>query len=240
MDFKKNYYFILGVSKDADQNEIKKSYYKLSFTHHPDKGGDATIFGEITEAYDVLTSELREQYDSRSKFGKNYDESSEFLDYEFDSLKKGWDEDKLEDWKRENQLNIILKIDEKFKGKISYERYLTCKSCGGTGKDLKSKIVIRDDSGNILKIFDGDEGCDYCEGSGKDPFGNDCGFCGGKGKVGNEPCSTCNGEKRVWGKQTLSGIKIKKNEKAHKIEFMGHSSKDERGKVGHLWILRDL
>ena len=54
MDFNKNYYNILGVNHESTEKEIKKSYYKLSFTHHPDKGGDESIFSEITEAYDIL------------------------------------------------------------------------------------------------------------------------------------------------------------------------------------------
>jgi len=236
MDFNKNYYALLGVSKESTEKEIKKTYYKLSFTHHPDKGGDALIFAEITEAYDCLSSELREDYDKKSKYGKNYDETYELLNYEFDSFKKGWDEDKLEDWKKNNQLNIIIEIGDDFDGTLKYERYLTCKSCGGSGKDLKSKIVIRDDDGNVLKIFDGDEGCDYCEGSGKNPFGDECGFCAGKGKVGSEDCKSCNGDKRILGNQTLKGIKLKESEEYTKIDFMGHASKEGKGKVGHLYL----
>jgi len=238
MDFNKNYYLILGVNKDDSEKEIKKSYYKLSFEHHPDKGGDQFVFAEITEAYDCLCSESRDEYDKRSRFGRSYDESYEFLDYKFDSIKEEWDESKYETWKKDNTLNIIVRIDESFDGSVTYERYLTCKTCSGTGKDLKSKIVIRDDEGNVLKIFDGDEGCDYCEGSGKDPFGEICGFCSGQGKVGSQNCDKCLGEKRILGKQTLKNIKIKDDEKAHKIDFMGHVSKDGKGKVGHLWIVK--
>ena len=40
MDLNKNYYQILGVTIDSEPNQIKKAYYKLSFMHHPDKGGD--------------------------------------------------------------------------------------------------------------------------------------------------------------------------------------------------------
>jgi len=238
MDVNKNYYAILAVSKESTEKEIKKSYYKLSFTNHPDKGGDAILFSQITEAYDCLCSELREEYDKRSRFGRNYDELYELLDYQFDSVKEGWDDNKLEDWKKENQLNVVVRIGDDFNGTITYERYLTCKSCGGSGKDLKSKIVIKDDEGNILKIFDGDEGCDYCEGSGKDPFGETCGFCAGRGKVGSEDCTTCNGERRILGKQTLKGIKLEQEDKSKKIDFMGNVSKEGRGKVGHLWIVR--
>ena len=116
MDFKKNYYTTLGIPKDSTEKDIKKTYYKLSFTHHPDKGGDALVFAEITEAYNVL-SENREEYDKKSKYGANYDESSELLDYEFDQYKKGWDEDKYEDWKKSNVLNVIVYVNPNdFKG----------------------------------------------------------------------------------------------------------------------------
>jgi DnaJ-class molecular chaperone len=237
MDFNKNYYALLGVLKDSSEKEIKKRYYSLSFTHHPDKGGDALIFAEITEAYNVLC-EYRNEYDKKSRFGSEYDESTEFLNFEFDHYKKGWDENRFEDWKKDNQLNIVIYIDEKFDGTIEYNRYMSCKNCAGSGKDLKSKIQIKDDEGNILKIFEGTDGCDFCEGSGKDPWNRECSFCGGKGKVGSNDCLTCLGEKRILGKQKLKGIKFPKDEKAHKIDFMGNNSKDEKEVYGHLWLVK--
>ena len=237
MDFIKNYYGILGVTKDASEKEIKKSYYKLSFTHHPDKGGDPLVFGEMTESYDVLTSELREEYDRKSKWGANYDESLELLDYEFSNVAKGWDESKLTDWINQNQLNIIIKIDDTFDGKIEYERWVTCKTCGGDGKDTTSKIQIKDENGNLLKLFDGSEGCDFCEGTGKNWNDDSCYFCGGKGKVGFTDCKSCNGDKRILGKQKLKGIKFPKGEKSYKIPAMGHVSQFEKGKVGDIWLI---
>lgn len=238
MDFKKNYYTTLGIPKDSTEKDVKKAYYKLSFTYHPDKGGDSSIFAEITEAYNVL-SEFREEYDKKSKYGANYDESSELLDYEFDHYKKGWDENKFEDWKKDNQLNIVIYIDPTtFKGVVEYERYVTCKECSGSGKDIDSKIQIKDENGNVLRIFEGSDGCDFCEGSGKNWMGTDCHFCGGKGKVGSNDCEVCDGERRILGKQKLKGIRIKKKEKAHKIDFMGHVSKEDRDIYGHLWLVK--
>jgi len=237
MDLNKNYYTLLGISKESSEKEIKKSYYKLSFTHHPDKGGDAIIFDQITEAYNVL-SEFRKEYDLKSKYGANYDESYELLNYEFDSYKKGWDENKFEDWKKDNQLNVIIYVDSDFKGAVEYERYVSCKECSGSGKDINSKIQIRDEDGNVLKIFEGADGCDFCEGSGKNWMGTDCNFCGGKGKVGSNDCGVCDGERRILGKQKLKGIKLKKKEKAHKVDFMGHVSKEDKDIYGHLWVVK--
>lgn len=60
-----DYYNILGVSKTASQDEIKKSYRKLASQHHPDKGGDKEKFQEIQAAYAVLSDEhKRAEYDN--------------------------------------------------------------------------------------------------------------------------------------------------------------------------------
>jgi len=67
----KDYYEILGVSKNASREEIKKAFYKLAHKYHPDKGGDAEKFKEINEAYQVLSDpEKRAQYD---KFGRVFE-----------------------------------------------------------------------------------------------------------------------------------------------------------------------
>lgn len=77
-----------------------------------------------------------------------------------------------------------------------------------------------------------------CEGTGKSYNGLDCGFCYGEGKVGMKECPDCKGEKRILGKQKLSKIDFPKDAKDHKVEFMGHVSKDNPGMVGHLWLVR--
>ncbi len=73
----KDYYDILGVSREASDAEIKTAYRKLAHKYHPDKqGGDEQKFKEINEAYQVLSnSEKRSQYD---QFGRNFDGSQGF------------------------------------------------------------------------------------------------------------------------------------------------------------------
>ena len=234
MNLNKDYYKILSVSGDADEKKIKKSYYKLSFTIHPDKGGDPIQFAEITEAYDVLCSDLRKEYDVKSKFGNNYNEYFELFDinvnFSFDDSK-----DKLEQFKKNEVYNILIEVGDDFDGKLEYERWVKCKTCSGSGKDLSSKILIKDNDGNIVKVFDSDDGCDFCEGTGKDYADNPCHFCKGQGKIGLNSCKTCNGEKRILGKQKINGIKI--TGKETKIDTMGHFSKD--GIIGYL-ILKKI
>lgn len=67
----KNFYDILGVKKDATQNEIKKAYRELCKKYHPDKnGGDDTKIKEVNEAYETLGNEQkRKEYDAQNAMG---------------------------------------------------------------------------------------------------------------------------------------------------------------------------
>ena len=66
-----DYYEVLGVTRNASQEEIKKAFHKLAHKHHPDKGGDEKKFKEVNEAYQVLSDKTkRGQYD---QFGRVFD-----------------------------------------------------------------------------------------------------------------------------------------------------------------------
>lgn len=66
----KTFYDVLGVSKNASDDEIKKAFRKLAVKYHPDRGGDEAKFKEISEAYDTLSNpDKRKQYDQMLVFG---------------------------------------------------------------------------------------------------------------------------------------------------------------------------
>ncbi len=66
-----DYYQVLGISRNASEQDIKKAYRKLAHKHHPDKGGDEKKFKEINEAYQILSNkEKRSQYD---RFGRVFE-----------------------------------------------------------------------------------------------------------------------------------------------------------------------
>ncbi len=68
-----DYYKILGVPRNAEQDEIKKAYRKLARKHHPDAGGDEAKFKEINEAYEVLSDEKKRQiYDQYGTGNPNH------------------------------------------------------------------------------------------------------------------------------------------------------------------------
>lgn len=67
-----DYYQILGVNRNASEQDIKKAYRKLAGEHHPDRGGDADKFKAVQEAYDVLSDKSkRSAYDSPHGFYTN-------------------------------------------------------------------------------------------------------------------------------------------------------------------------
>jgi DnaJ-class molecular chaperone len=73
---KRDYYDVLGVAKDASEDDIKKAYRKLAMEHHPDRGGDEELFKEAKEAYETLSDpKKRSQYDGT---GNNYENFHQF------------------------------------------------------------------------------------------------------------------------------------------------------------------
>ena len=71
-----NFYDILGVSRDASPDEIKKSYRKLSLKYHPDRNPDPSAtekYKAINEAYEVLSdAQKKQQYDMELQFGGGF------------------------------------------------------------------------------------------------------------------------------------------------------------------------
>jgi DnaJ-class molecular chaperone len=68
-----NHYEVLGVSKESTDSDIKKAYRKLSLQHHPDRGGDANKFQEISNAYEILGDDSkRRQYDAELNGGLHF------------------------------------------------------------------------------------------------------------------------------------------------------------------------
>ncbi len=239
MDFSTNYYLLLGVNHKSTDKEIKLSYYDKSKSMHPDRGGDQEEFKKISEAYKILSSkELRVEYDKKSKFGSEYEELWDLLTFEFSNLNKVYDKDGLDKFKKNEILDIVYNIDDKFNGNIEYERWITCKTCTGSG-GVEGRFAIKDATGKVITNLQTGDECDFCEGSGKQLWdAQDCSYCNGKGKFSSVACHACNGQKRVLFKERFRISPSKITSDKFKVEFRGNQSKD--GKVGNLWLIKKI
>ncbi len=253
----KDYYKILGISKQASQPEIKKAYYKLAHKFHPDKGGgDGNKFKEINEAYQVLSNkDKRAQYD---KFGRIFDRGTgpgfDFqwswgrqgpgFDFNIEDLSDLVEEmfgfsssQKKKDFKTGSniKIDIELALDETLKGTekdIVLVKQISCLRCQGIGAEPGTKIVE----------------CFSCRGTGhvqevKKTFFTSftrfiiCPECAGEGYKPEKPCNVCKGEGRTKGEEDIriwipAGIDTNQ---IIRVEGKGNSGR-KNGKSGNLFI----
>ncbi len=240
---KRDYYDVLGVSKDASADQIKSAYRKLAVKYHPDKNkNDKTAedkFKEASEAYHVLSnSERKQNYDNfghaafenggggRGGFG-NFDFSSSFSDIFEDFFGEGFGGGRRS--RRSNNRGSDLRYDLS----ISLEEAYT-----GKKQDIK---------------FSTSERCDTCSGSGSKP-GHDagsCSMCGGHGQVRSSqgfftvqqtcpqcagsgemithPCSSCNGQGKKQASKRISVTIPKGVDDGTRIRLAGKGEAGSRG-----------
>jgi len=144
-------YKILGISKKASSTEIKKAYRKLAMINHPDKGGEADKFKEITDAYEILSNdEKRNIYDERGKEGLKpgggIDPSDIFNNMFNMGGMGGMGGMKKQQGKKKGKTlihNINITLKDIYNGKkkklkikrkiIDKEKVKTCNTCNGSG-----------------------------------------------------------------------------------------------------------
>jgi len=256
----KDYYQILGVDKNASEEDIKRAFRKLAHQHHPDKGGDPEKFKEINEAYQVLGDpQKRRQFD---QFGQTFDGAAQGGGYGFDPFGQGGFNVNFEDIgsfgdifsqffggqstgrsagrtrSRGNDLQVEMAIsfNEMVFGterELPLNRWRTCSRCNGNLAEPGTKI----------------ETCPTCKGSGytqtqmRTVLGSFmqravCHECHGEGKRASEKCHECHGEGRVRKFETLI-IKIPAGiETDTRLRITGEGEAPAYGgTVGDLYII---
>ncbi|EGT5270184.1 molecular chaperone DnaJ [Clostridioides difficile] len=210
MSTKRDYYEVLGISKGAEAQEIKKAYRKLAMKYHPDRNpGDKEAeekFKEINEAYEVLSDDTkRKTYDQFGHDGLNgqggfggqgfggFEDmfGDIFGDMFGGSFGGGRARRRGPQRGADIRQSVTISFEEAAFGKkmsIKVNRSEECEECNGTGaKPGTSKKT-----------------CSTCNGTGqvrtvqRTPFGNiassrPCSACNGTGEVIESPCSKCHG-----------------------------------------------
>jgi molecular chaperone DnaJ len=213
-----DYYQILGVSRDASQEEIKKAYRRLAHKYHPDKGaGDEEKFKQINEAYQILSSpEKRRQYDvygqafkgagaraggfswqdfsSAWGAGEPFSFTQDFSDI-FSDFFEGFGVRSARRHRGEDiVIDMELNLVEALRGKTfqkALKKQVLCEQCRGSGAEPGSQILT----------------CKTCQGKGqirqerRTILGSFhqirlCPDCQGSGEYPEKLCKKCRGQGR--------------------------------------------
>ncbi len=246
MNGDKDYYRILGVSREASEEEIKSAFRKLALKYHPDRNpGDTHAeekFKEVNEAYSVLSdTEKRRMYDL---YGTSYGSTSSegfgfsnfggfedvFSDFFGDIFGRGTRSHAI----RGNDLryNLEISFEEAVFGtekEISFVKNDSCGECGGTGAKDGSAL----------------ETCSMCGGRGQVAFqqgffsvSRTCSRCKGQGRVIKEHCGSCRGT-GLTRRECKIKVKVPAGvDKGNRLKLQGEGEPGRQGGVpGDLYVL---
>lgn len=259
---KRDYYEVLGVSKSATADELKKAYRKVAMQYHPDRNpGDKSAeekFKEAAEAYEVLSdSQKKSQYDRFGHAGVGNNRGGGFsggmnMDDIFSQFGDVFGDDIFGSFfgggrsggrgrstgTRGSNLRVKIKLnyEEMANGAtktIKVKKYVNCNTCHGSGAKDKGSVQT----------------CSTCGGSGQvrkvtSTFLGQmqtvttCSACNGEGTTITSKCNTCRGEGRIYGEETVN-IEIPAGvQEGMQLSMNGKGNAGERGGApGDLIIL---
>lgn len=210
-------YTILGVSRSASADDIKKAYRKLAHQHHPDKkGGNEAKFKEVNEAYQTLSDpDKRARYDQFGHAGAGGFGGGQYQDFDFSQFRGGgggfenifdmfggaFGGAQRQRAEKGEDVYLEIPITKKDLGErkiYEFEVFGACDTCDASGVAPGSKRVE----------------CSQCKGSGqvrqavRTPFGTFaqvgvCSKCRGDGEIPEKLCPTCGGQGRTKTKRKL-------------------------------------
>jgi len=241
----KDYYELLGVKKDATQQEIKKAYRKLARKYHPDVNPGDKASEEINEAYEILgDAKKREQFDQFGKegfegvhgfdgfdargFGGGFEGSYGGAEDIFSDFLGGFQQRERPAAGADLITALNISLEEAYKGvtkPISLRREVSCTQCGGSGAE-DSQI------------------CSTCKGSGAIKQGRGffnisqpCPSCGGRGRIITKACKACGGNGSIMADESLN-VKIPPGaDTGTRLKLSGKGSAGTMGgRSGNLYI----
>ena len=250
-----DYYEVLEVSRDADENMIKKAYRKLALKYHPDRNqGDKEAeekFKLVNEAYQVLSDpQKRAVYDRYGVQGLENQGFSHFTDMSMDDIMNdlgsifesvfgsgfggGFGRTRgrgsQQKYPLDIETEIVLDFNEAVFGcekTINYRFKTVCEACAGTGDKNKRPRT-----------------CPECGGRGQVyyrqgfmTFAQTCDVCHGEGVVVSERCSVCRGEGYTEENATTT-VEIPAGiDHGNRIRVGGKGNVDQHGRRGDLYVL---
>lgn len=245
---KRDYYEVLGVSKTASDDEIKKAYRKLAMKYHPDRNPDNAEaeekFKEAAEAYEVLSdSEKRSMYD---RMGHNAFEggfggggggfggfSAEDIFSQFGDIFGGaFGGGRQQRQRRGSDLRYVMELtlEEAVKGvkkTITFTAPAPCDVCDGKGSKNPKDV----------------ETCKTCHGSGQVRMQQGffsvqqtCGTCRGQGKIIKNPCQACHGSGVADRQQTLEVTIPAGVDNGDRVRLSGKGEAIRDGQSGDLYV----
>jgi molecular chaperone DnaJ len=252
---KRDYYDVLGVSKDADESALKSAYRKLAMKNHPDRNPDdeaaAERFREATEAYEVLKdSQKRAAYDRMGHAA--FDNAgaggfgaggfggggfgggggfSDIFDQMFSEFSRGAGGAQPDRGGNDLRHDMNISLEEAFSGvqrDINVTVPVGCDECSGSGSAAGAQP----------------HNCGTCGGSGRIraqqgffAVERTCHSCQGMGQVISDPCGTCGGEGRVRQSKVLSVSVPAGVDSGNRIRLSGKGEAGFRGgPAGDLYI----
>ena len=233
---RRDLYAILGVSRGAEPDEVKRAYRNLARRYHPDRNqGDeeaARRFREIAEAYETLSNpDLRARYD---KLGPLYRPDGrpptpdEVTDWVTDTL-GGMFRKRRPDQGEDLRYTLSVDLESVATGgerTIEIRRSATCRTCSGSGAEPDGGLQV----------------CDACKGtgraSGRRLFKTECPHCNGTGTITVKACRTCEGSGRVESFEKLS-VRIPKGvATGQKLKLRGKGNDAKMGgETGDLFVI---
>lgn len=251
---KRDYYEVLGITKDSSALDIKGAYRKMAKKYHPDVSTEENAeakFKEVQEAYEVLSDSAKKgQYDRfghQANNGQGFNTSG-FGGFDFDindifsNFFGGGGQSRNSNRARkgsdlQKRMNVsFLEAIFGAKKKIKVTAHEECTTCHGSGAHSKSDVKT----------------CSQCHGKGQvmveqqSLFGRTrsqatCPTCGGSGKQITKKCETCHGEKVISHNKDIEISVPEGIDTGQQIRLEGYGSKGVNGgPSGDLYILFDV